>query len=141
MGSAGRPADHGHDRRVPASNRGQNACMWYRADATEDWCPGVRSESPVLEDFLPSLGTALSWCTRRAMSTHVVGKPRKKRMGFLQRWRLNVDYRIECGLRAKKSTAGSEVRGELLGEAEKANAQSRKLQDLFEAGSDSSVIR
>lgn len=31
--------------------------------------------------------------------------------------------------------------GEMLGEAEKANAQSRKLQDLFEAGSDSSVIR
>lgn len=29
----------------------------------------------------------------------------------------------------------------MLGEAEKANAQSRKLQDLFEDGSDSSVIR
>ena len=71
----------------------------------------------------------------------LLANPERKGWASWQRWQLNVDYRIECGLRAKKSTAGSEVRGELLGEAEKANAQSRKLQDLFEAGSDSSVIR
>lgn len=63
-----------------------------RPDSTEGWCPAVRSESPVLEDFLPSLDMALSWCTRRAMSTHVVGKPRKKRMGFLAK------VAVECRL-------------------------------------------
>jgi hypothetical protein len=77
----------------------------------------------------------------------LLANPERRGWTFWQRWQLNVDYRIECGLQAKMSTAGWGRGGEdnawsiIQDNAEKANAQSRKLQHLFEAGSDSSVIR
>ena len=48
----------------------------------EGWCPGVRSESPVLEDVLPSLDTARSWCTGKAMSNSCCWQTQKEEDGL-----------------------------------------------------------
>lgn len=63
-----------------------------RQTSGEGWCPGVRRESPVLEDFLPSLDTAPSWCTGEQCQHMLLAKPRKKRMGFLAK------VAVECRL-------------------------------------------
>lgn len=77
-----------------------------RQTSGEGWCPGVRRESPVLEDFLPSLDTAPSWCTGEQCQHMLLANPERRGWASWQRWQLNVEYRIECELPAKKSTAG-----------------------------------
>lgn len=71
-----------------------------RQTSGEGWCPGVRTESPVLEDFLPSLDTAPSWCTGK-QCLMLLANPEKRGWASWQRGQLNVDYRIECELRLK----------------------------------------